>query len=118
MSKHNELGRNGEILACQFLINKGHTILETNYRSGQGEIDIISLKDGILVFSEIKARSGYAFGYPEEAVDRRKQQRLRLAAIAYLESKDSEQPMRFDVIAILLKAGKAVEIVHFEDAFY
>ncbi len=105
-------------MACQFLINKGHTILETNYRSGQGEIDIISLKDGILVFSEVKARNGYAFGYPEEAVDRRKQQRLRLAAIAYLESKDSEQPMRFDVIAILLKAGKAVEIVHFEDAFY
>ena len=105
-------------MACQFLINKGHTILETNYRSGQGEIDIISRDGSILVFSEIKSRSGYAFGFPEEAVHQRKQQRLKQAAMAYLETGDSEQPIRFDVIAILLKPGQRTEIVHFEDAFY
>lgn len=105
-------------MACQFLINKGHTIIATNYRSGHREIDIISLDGAILVFSEIKARSGYQFGFPEEAVHYRKQQHLKEAAMAYLEANDSEQPIRFDVIAILIKAGKAAEIVHFEDAFY
>lgn len=118
MSKHNELGRNGEILACQFLINKGHTILATNYRSGHKEIDVISLDGDILVFSEIKARSNYDFGFPEEAVHIRKQQLLIAAAEAYLATQTRYTRIRFDVISILVKQGAALEILHFEDAFY
>lgn len=118
MSKHNELGKNGEILACQFLINKGHIILETNYRSGHKEIDIISRDSGVLVFSEIKSRSSYDFGFPEEAVHPRKQLLLKEAAMAYLELQQTEQPIRFDVISILMRQGTAAEILHFEDAFY
>ncbi len=114
MSKHNELGKNGEILACQFLINKGHTILATNYRSGHKEIDIISLDGDILVFSEIKTRSNYAFGFPEEAVRRRKQQLLIDAAEAYLAEHSAYTQIRFDVISILIRQGAAVEVLHFE----
>lgn len=118
MSKHNELGKNGEILACQFLINKGHQILATNYRSGHKEIDIISMDKAVLVFSEIKARSSYAFGFPEEAVHARKKQLLLEAAEAYLAEHNGYSQIRFDVISILIRQGKAAEILHFEDAFY
>ena len=119
MSKHNELGRNGEILACQFLINKGHILLTSNYRSGHKEIDIISRDGDILVFSEIKTRSNYDFGFPEEAVHSRKQQLLIAAAETYLaEQNIAYHKIRFDVISILMKQGTAVEIQHFEDAFY
>jgi putative endonuclease len=118
LSKHNELGRNGEILACQFLINKGHQILATNYRSGHKEIDIISTDKAVLVFSEIKTRSSYDFGFPEEAIHGRKKKLLLKAAEAYLAEHSNYIQIRFDVISILIRYGKPAEILHFEDAFY
>lgn len=118
MSKHNDLGRHGEKLASVYLQEKGHLILETNFRFDHKEIDIISLDEDVLVFTEIKARSHYAFGYPEEAVTPRKQSLLKLAAEYYCLDKPHYLKMRFDVISILLKENKAVEIMHFEDAFY
>ena len=118
MGKHNDLGRNGEILAVQFLKDKGHFILQTNYRSTHKEIDIISLEKDVLVFSEIKTRSSFRMGFPEEAVTRRKQNLLKAAATDFLESHPGYQKIRFDVISILTKNKRIGEIRHFEDAFY
>ncbi len=118
MNKNNELGKNGEILACRFLCNKGHTLITTNYRTGHKEIDIISLCEDVLVFSEIKTRSNYDLGFPEEAVTLRKQANLKSAAGIYLNSYPHYTKVRFDVISILLYKNKPPEIVHFEDAFY
>ena len=105
-------------MARQFLINKGHQILATNYRSGHKEIDIISTDKAVLVFSEIKTRSSYDFGFPEEAIHGRKKQLLLEAAEAYLAAHNKYTQIRFDVISILIRQGKAPEILHFEDAFY
>jgi putative endonuclease len=118
LSKHNELGKQGETLACTYLINKGHIILETNYRYAHKEIDIISLCGDVLVFTEIKARSSYAFGFPEEAVNLRKQNLLKQAAEYYCLDKPQYAKLRFDVLSLLVNAGNITEALHFEDAFY
>lgn len=118
MSKHNELGKQGEILASAYLADKGHIILETNYRYAHKEIDIISLCGDVLVFTEIKARSSYAFGYPEEAVNQRKQKLLKQAAEYYCLDKPQYVKLRFDVLSLLLNKGNITEALHFEDAFY
>lgn len=118
LSKHISLGKNGEQLAVDFLKNKGHLLLHTNYRSGHKEIDIITLDKDILVFSEIKTRSSYAFGFPEMAVTTAKQLLLKAAAEAFLRENTQYHKIRFDVVSILIKGGQITEIVHFEDAFY
>lgn len=118
MSKHNELGRNGEILARQFLEQKGHSILEVNFRHGHKEIDVISTLQDLLVFTEIKTRSQYYFGYPEESVTLAKQKLLKAAADAYLEQHPQFCDIRFDVVSILLQDNEIKELLHFEDAFF
>ena len=118
MSKHNELGKKGEEFARQFLLDKGHIILEINYRFEHKEIDVISTIGDTIVFTEIKARSSYDYGFPEEAVSVRKQNLLKLAAEYYCFQNPQHLKIRFDVVSILLKNGIAVETLHFEDAFY
>ena len=118
MSKHNELGKKGETLACSYLSGKGHLILETNYRAGHKEIDVISLVKDVLVFTEIKTRSSYAFGYPEESVSLRKQNLLKLAAEAYCLDNPQYEKLRFDVLSLLIRNDEVIETIHFEDAFY
>jgi len=112
-----ELGVEGENAACVFLKRKGYRILDRNYRCPLGELDIIARKRGVLVFCEVKARSG---GEPEEAlgaVDATRQSRMAQAAAHYLDAKGGEErECRFDVIA-LLKDGAAWKIMHVEDAF-
>lgn len=112
------MGRNGEDQACRYLESKGHRILERNYRAGHKEIDIISLIGDVLVFTEIKARSHYGFGYPEEAVGLRKQRLLRDAAEQYCFLHPAYEKIRFDVLSLLLQNGQVAELLHFEDAFY
>jgi len=118
MSKHNDLGRKGESLAVQFLLTKGHQILETNYRYEHKEIDVISVLEDVLVFTEIKSRSSYSFGFPEEAVSTRKQNLLKQAAEYYCLQHPQYLKIRFDVVSILIRNDGTTEILHFEDAFY
>lgn len=118
MGKHIELGKKGETFAIDFLQQKGHIILHTNFRSGHKEIDIISLDKDVLVFSEIKTRSHTAFGYPEMAVTPAKQTLLKSAAESYIETFSQYEKIRFDIISIIIEKGNIKEIVHFEDAFY
>ena len=95
------VGREKEELAAQYLENKGCRILEKNYRNRWGEIDLILEDGGFLVFAEVKYRSSVKNGLPEEAVDYRKQQRIRNCARRYLAGKTIDTPCRFDVIGIL-----------------
>ncbi|UBM62532.1 YraN family protein [Candidatus Sulfidibacterium hydrothermale] len=117
MARHNELGKQGEQWALQFLKAKGYTILETNWRHEKEEVDIIARDKDELVIVEVKTRSTDAFGDPEEAVTPQKARRLIEAAGAYVEQHQLDMDIRFDVIAILFKNGKKV-IHHIEDAFY
>lgn len=105
-------------MARQFLENKGHQILVANFRSGAKEIDLISTVNNLLVFTEIKTRSQYLFGFPEEAVTLAKQLLLKAAAEDFQNRHPQYQHIRFDVISILLQGDEVKEIIHFEDAFY
>jgi putative endonuclease len=117
MGKHNETGARGELLAEEFLIGKGFTLLHRNWRTAHKEVDLIALDGGMLVFIEIKTRGGLRFGYPEEAVSVVKQAHLRVAAEAFIELYPQYPTVRFDVVSILLRNGIIEEILHLVDAF-
>jgi putative endonuclease len=106
------VGKTGEDRAAKFLAAQGYRILERNYRTRQGEIDLIALHQGTIAFIEVKTRTNDAFGAPELAVDFRKQQRLIRAALAYIKYKKLHQvPCRFDVVAISTAADKEFSLI-------
>lgn len=114
-----EIGRLGESVAVEYLEKKGFRIAALNFRAGRGEIDIIAwANDRLLVFVEVKTRSSDHFGGPEEAVNAKKQDLLARTAGVYMEQIDYDWEIRFDIIAILMKADKVLEIRHVEDAFF
>ncbi len=118
MSKHNKIGIKGEQIAANFLLNKGYIILHRNWRSGKKEIDIIAQKDDVVVIVEIKTRTNFDFGFPEEAVNRNKQRFIKSAAEAFVSDNPQYLIIRFDIISILIEGEQVKEIVHFEEAFY
>ena len=97
------LGRQGEDEAVRFLQKSGYRILERNLRMRFGEIDLVAEDGPTLCFIEIKTRSSTRFGFPEEAVNFRKRQRLLRLAQGYLQRRRWAQPrpVRFDVLSIL-----------------
>ena len=106
------LGRTGEDRAARFLVSQGYRILERNYSTRSGEIDLIGLHQGTVAFIEVKTRSNDAFGAPELAVNQRKQQRMIKAALGYIKFKKLHQvPCRFDVVAISLAGEQQVELI-------
>lgn len=117
MAQHNELGQQGEQKAIAFLKEKAYQILETNWRYGHTEIDIIAREGpGLIVFVEVKTRSNANFGYPEEAVDMEKRKHLLKAANHYLETHELEDELRFDIIAITLSNPANEDVYHIKDA--
>lgn len=108
------LGATGEEKAAEFLKWKGYKILETNFSNKIGEIDIIAKDKEFVVFVEVKARSTKAFGFPSEAVNFFKQQKIRQVSLSYLKSKKmlGKIQCRFDVVEVL-----GDEIRHIMNAF-
>ncbi|MEA1961796.1 MAG: YraN family protein [Bacillota bacterium] len=112
-----QTGKYGEELAVNYLLSKGYKIIVRNYRSKEGEIDIICSDGKTIVFVEVKTRRSTRFGTPEEAITRTKMQHIRRTALTYLaEQGERYKEIRFDVIAILLQ-GQTPEINHIEAAF-
>ena len=107
-------GSHYEEVAAAYLKRQGYEILERNYRDRLGEIDIIAMEGRYLAFVEVKYRKNLKSGYPEEAVSRQKQQRIRHTASYYLyrHGYGEETPCRFDVVSI---AGDDISL--FRDAF-
>jgi putative endonuclease len=101
MAAHNELGKLGEQLATEHLIEKGYTILEQNWRNRFEEIDIIATIDQFLVIVEVKTRRNLNYGNPEDAVSLKKQRLLVNAAEVYINQKNSTLETRFDIISIV-----------------
>nr|WP_302596200.1 YraN family protein [uncultured Cellulosilyticum sp.] len=115
MEKQNKkaVGKAYEDLATAYLIDKGYSIVEKNYRCKLGEIDIIAKDYDMLVFIEVKYRKTVAFGSPGEAVTYYKKQRILRSAKWYLRQHYySEINCRFDVIEILDE-----KLSHVEAAF-
>lgn len=110
------LGAEGEDMAVDFLRKQGCSILHRNYRTPLGEADIIVMDKEAVVFVEVKARRGIAFGQPFEAVDFKKQEKLKKIALYYMKRNKFDGPVRFDVISILFRDGRG-EVNHIREAF-
>ena len=118
MASHNDLGRKGELMAKLYLEQQGYEILDENWCHGKAEIDLIAYKDKVIIFTEVKTRSGNGFGEPEDFVDNRKQRLLADAADEYIYLMDHQGEVRFDIIAILFDKKTNYTIKHIEDAFW
>ncbi len=117
MGKHNEFGEEGEKFATDFLMGKGYTILEKNYRYLNAEIDIIAQKGDILAIVEVRARSNDQIIAIADTITPKKIKLLVMGADQYVTQHGLDVEVRFDVITIL-KNPKIFKIVHLEDAFY
>lgn len=112
-----KIGNQGEELAVQYLRQKGYRILDRNYYSRYGEIDVICERNRDIIFVEVKTRRNDRFGSAEESVTLTKQQRLRKTALHYLQQKNQPfKELHFDVITVRL-GGPSPEINHIKSAF-
>jgi putative endonuclease len=111
------LGKAGEQVAEQYLKNKGYKLIERNYRCALGELDLIVLDRRVVVFVEVKTRTGHGYGSPLEAVEFRKQRKMIQAAQYFLsERKLHQRDARFDVVGISWP-GREPAVEHIENAF-
>lgn len=112
-------GDKGENFACNLLKKKGFSIVERNFRTNLGEIDIIAREKDVLVFVEVKTRSSKKFGEPQEAVNYKKQQTIKKVAMIYLKEKNllDNVFVRFDCVAILIDDEENYKFEHIENAF-
>ncbi len=108
-----EKGRLGEQIASKYIASKGGKIIEQNYTTKIGEIDLIARLNGELVFVEVKSRTNINYGYPAEAVNYKKQIKITNVAKYYiLDNSLQNISVRFDVIEIYLKDKKINHIVN------
>ncbi|CDZ24253.1 hypothetical protein CCDG5_1136 [[Clostridium] cellulosi] len=115
----NSSGKIGEDAAAEFLTDKGWNIIERNYHTRQGEIDIIATFGGYIIFVEVKTRLENSLFLPREAVDQKKQAKLIQAALMYISSHEIGllQP-RFDVIEVIASKNKEIKQINLiENAF-
>lgn len=116
--KRLSLGSSGEQLAKKYLRKKGYRILEQNFRTRSGEIDIIARIGETLVFTEVKTRKSGFLESPLSAVTPKKQHQISKVALEYLSSNDLfEMDARFDVIAVEVRTLRSPLIEHIENAF-
>lgn len=107
----------GERVAAEYLRDRGYHILERNFRCRGGEVDLIALDGGTLIFIEVKLRRSLLRGTPLEAVTAVKQTRVKRAAQVYLTYCGlAFQRLRFDVVSIM-KGAKKTDIIHLKAAF-
>jgi len=117
MAQHNELGKKGEQLAVDFLIENNYDIVECNYRFDKAEVDIIAQKKDILAIVEVKTRSTTDFGNPQDFVKPKQIKNLVKAVDEYVTVNNLDLEVRFDIIAIV-KEKDGFKIEHLENAFY
>lgn len=114
--RRQQLGKAAEAAAARYLSAHGYTILHRRYRNKLGEVDLIARRDGQTIFVEVKAKTGFGRGSPEEMVDRRKQAQLRRVIGWYLMEQGLPPACRVDVIAVDYTQGRP-RIRHIEHAF-
>ncbi len=117
MDARAQVGRRGEDAACDLYRRLGFRVVERNYRSGRGEIDVVARRRDTVVFCEVKTRRSDGWGVPAEAVDRAKQARLRKLAAAWMaERRPGCVDVRFDVVSVIVR-GDQIDVTHVPDAF-
>lgn len=117
MNLRQNLGRYGEDRAANFLQDRGYVIIERNWRSRTGEIDLIAREKDRLVFVEVKTRNGSGFGHPFEAITAEKMARMRRLVADWCATKQiSGIKVRLDAISVLISGGR-VSIEHLKEVF-
>jgi putative endonuclease len=113
------LGNQGETFALAHLEAKGMRLVDRNYRWRGGEIDLIMRDGEVLVFVEVRSKSGAAHGTPLETIDYRKRRQIERCARQYLAHKKvgADVCCRFDAVGVLIPDSSQIEIVHVPDAF-
>jgi len=109
------VGKWGEDLAAKYLAQNGYRVISRNFRTPHGEIDLVTLHIGQLVFVEVKTRTSRAYGLPEESITPRKQAHMLSAAEYYLEHHPEYENWQYDVIAIERQPSGKVDLQHFEN---
>ncbi len=123
ISNKRTMGSIGEDIALKYLKENNYIILERNFRVGRlGEIDIIANKDEYICFIEVKTRSNTSFGFPSEAVNRKKQENIRKISQVFLKTKGLFKSfIRFDIVEVfVIRDGETIrerEINMIENAF-
>lgn len=120
MAQHNDIGRWGENLAAEYMIDKGWCLRHRNWCYKGAELDLVFIdeEDSMLVFVEVKTRSTDEYGSPSEAVGAEKRRRIVNAASAYLTTfKKENREVRYDIISIVGTPDTQYCIRHIEDAF-
>ncbi|MEV6932162.1 YraN family protein [Dactylosporangium sp. NPDC051485] len=117
MTNRNQIvGAFGERIACRYLVSQGLVLLDRNWRSTAGELDVVARDGGDLVFVEVKTRRSTRYGQPVEALVPAKVRRLRTLARMWLaDSGERCERVRFDVISVLV--GRSVAVRHLRGAF-
>lgn len=112
------LGDWGEDLAVRYLQERGYVIRARNYRySNVGEVDLVTERDGQLVFVEVRTRRGNAYGTPEESITSSKQVRLAEVAQAYVQEHGWAGDWQIDVVAVeLARTGHLLRVTHIPNA--
>lgn len=117
MNNSRDIGAIGEDIAIKYLRENGYVILERNFRTKTGEIDIIASINDIIVFIEVKTRNSDKYGFPYEAVNYKKQQKIIKVAQNYINLRRlNDYQYRFDIIEIFLNSQARVN--HIENAFW
>ncbi len=114
------VGKEGEEIAAKFLLNKGYKILERNYHTRFGEIDLITSKNNVLAFVEVKLKHGEDFGTPEEMIDYSKLSKVQRMAEFYLidkpERTKKHETYSIDAVCIMVgEDGEVERINHYEN---
>lgn len=114
MDKRKVFGTEEERVAELFLLGKGYQLIDRNFSTQMGEVDLIFKDKKELVFVEVKARRSLDYGYPEESVTKTKLNKIRKTVAAYLFARrhPADSPCRIDVVSILQLPGKPPEIAH------
>lgn len=117
MAIQQERGIKGEQIAAQYLTENGFELVETNFRAGKSEIDLIVKQGDMLIFVEVKLRTSSKFGNPEEFVGDAKAAKVMEGAEAYVFEHNWQGAIRFDIISVLISKD-GTKVHHFKDAFY
>jgi putative endonuclease len=118
MAAKDDLGRRGEALAADYLVERGMRLVERNWRCTQGEIDLIAQDGDELVFVEVKTRSSMGFGHPLESITVAKLARLRRLAAAWCAAHPGSHGLiRIDAVAVVAPAFGSVVVEHLKRVF-
>lgn len=117
MALHNQLGKEAEQMAVNYLTQNGYEILHCNWRHSRYEIDIIAKKNDLLRIIEVKALNTSQLRFPEESVTKKKFKYLLKAADEFLYQHQEYRHVQFDVLSITINPEKETEFFLIEDVF-